>query len=52
MDSGEHCSLERFILLLTSGSPDVFTRCIRIKGYQSGHDATPVCAALCLKVIV
>jgi hypothetical protein len=25
MNSGEHCSLERFILLLSSGSPDLFT---------------------------
>jgi hypothetical protein len=41
MDSGEHCSLERFILLLSSGSPDLFTGWIRIKGYRSGHDATP-----------
>jgi hypothetical protein len=41
MDSSAHCSLECFILLLTSGGPDLFTGRIRIKGYRSGHDATP-----------
>jgi hypothetical protein len=48
MNSGEHCSSERFILLLTSGSLDLLTGSVSIKGYRSRHEPfPPVCAALC-----
>ena len=41
MNSGEHCSSERFILLLTSGSLDLLTGSVSIKGYRSRHEPFP-----------
>jgi len=52
MDSGEHCSLECFILLLSSGSLISSLAESESKAFDLGMTPPPLCAALWLKLIV
>jgi hypothetical protein len=41
IDGIVHRSAEILILLLMSGSPELFTGCLKIKGHRPRHDAIP-----------